>query len=96
LKWSNIQLKFEKSIETLNEILSCQRSPFIKTGFGYDENQNTPEERPKRYANIIKGSINNEGSGRKGNDDQQILDSSHKKKKNESKRVVPPRRHFTN
>ena len=47
LKKSNTWLKFEKSIETLNEILSCQRSPFIKTSLGYYENQNTPEEKPK-------------------------------------------------
>jgi hypothetical protein len=96
LKKSNTQLKFEKSTETLNEILSFQRSPFIKTGLGYDENQNTPEENPKSYANILKGSINNESNSRKGNDDQQILDSSHKNNKNESRRVVPPRRPFTN
>jgi hypothetical protein len=32
LKKSNTWLKFEKSIETLNEILSFQMSPFINTG----------------------------------------------------------------
>jgi hypothetical protein len=29
-------LKFKKSVETLDDIINCQRSPFIKTGFGYD------------------------------------------------------------
>jgi hypothetical protein len=32
----NRSLKFEKSIETLDNIINCQRSPFIKTGLGYD------------------------------------------------------------
>ena len=70
-----------KNIETLNEIINYQSSPFIKIGLGYDEKQNTPEEsantnntKPsekdneedtKNYANILKGSINND----KGNSD---------------------------
>jgi hypothetical protein len=57
------------------------------------ENEN--EEKSKIYANILKGSINNENNNGKGNDDQQKPDSSHKNKKNEFKRVVPPRRPFT-
>jgi chromosomal replication initiation ATPase DnaA len=32
----NRSLNFEKSIETLDNIINCQRSPFIKTGLGYD------------------------------------------------------------
>jgi predicted RNase H-like nuclease (RuvC/YqgF family) len=32
----NRSLKFEKSIEILDDIINCQRSPFIKTGLGYD------------------------------------------------------------
>jgi hypothetical protein len=80
-------LKFGKSDEVLDNILSFQRSPFIKTGLGYDEKQKTPkgdarnkvtkppkkenEENPKRYANILKGPINNESDSRKGNDIQQ-------------------------
>jgi hypothetical protein len=52
-------LKFEKRNETLNEILSFQMSPFINTGLGYDENQNSLEENPKSYANILKGLVNN-------------------------------------
>jgi hypothetical protein len=111
LKKSNAQLKFEKSTENLNDILSFQRSPFIKTGLGYDKKQKTPkgdastkvtkpskkenEENPKSYANILKGSINNERNNRKGNHDQQKPDSSHKNNKNEFRRVVPPRRPFT-
>jgi hypothetical protein len=104
----NRSLKFGKSTEILDNILSFQRSPFIKTGLGYDEKQKTPEgdastkvtkpskkeneENPKSYANILKGSINNESNNKKGNDDQHKPDSSHK---NEFRRVVPPRRPFT-
>jgi hypothetical protein len=44
LKNSNAQLKFEKRTGTLNEILSFQRSPFIKTGLGYDEKQKQKNE----------------------------------------------------
>jgi hypothetical protein len=40
-------LKFGRSIETLDNILNYQRSPFIKTCLGYHEKQNTLEE----YAN---------------------------------------------
>jgi hypothetical protein len=65
-------LKFGKSTKILDNILSFQKSPFIKTGLGYVEKQNTPEgdtstkvtkpskkeneENPKGYANILKGS----------------------------------------
>jgi hypothetical protein len=105
----NRSLKFGKSIEILDNILSFQRSPFINTGLGYDEKQKTlegdaiakvtkslekkNEEKPKIYANILKGYINNERNIRKGNDDQQKSDSSHKK---EFIRAIPPRRPFTN
>jgi hypothetical protein len=65
LKKSNVELTFGKSIETLNEILSCQRSPFIKYGLVYDENHNTLEENFDSYANILKGSMNNERNSRK-------------------------------
>jgi hypothetical protein len=33
----NRSLKFEKSIETLESIISCQWYPFIKTSLGYDD-----------------------------------------------------------
>jgi hypothetical protein len=108
----NRSLKFGKSTEILDNILSFQRSPFIKTGLGYDDKQNTTEgdasikvtkpsekeneENPESYANILKGSTNNESNNRKGNDDQQKPDSSHKNNKNEFRRVVPPQRPFTN
>jgi hypothetical protein len=36
-------LKFGKSTEILDDILSYQRSPFIKTNLGYEEKQKTPE-----------------------------------------------------
>jgi hypothetical protein len=39
----NRSLKFGKSTKVLDNILSYQSSPFIKTGLGYDEKQNTPE-----------------------------------------------------
>jgi len=29
-------LKFKKSAETLDDIINCQRSPFIKNGLGYE------------------------------------------------------------
>jgi hypothetical protein len=32
----NISLKFEKSTGILGDIINFQRSPFIKTGLGYD------------------------------------------------------------
>ena len=32
----NRSLKFEKSTEKLDNIINCQRSPFIKTGLGYN------------------------------------------------------------
>jgi hypothetical protein len=102
-------LKFGKSIEILDNVLSFQNSPFIKIGLGYEKKQNTPkgyasikvtkpskkknEEKPKIYANILKGSMNNERNNRKGNDDQHKSDSSHK---HDFRRVVPPRRPFTN
>jgi hypothetical protein len=105
----NIILKFGNIADILDNILSFQRSPFIKTSLGYDEKQNIPEgyasnkvtkpseketeEKPKSYANILKGSIKNESSSRKENDDQQKSDST---QKNEFRRVVPPIRHFTN
>jgi hypothetical protein len=108
----NTSLKFGKSTEILDNILSFQRSLFIKTGLGYDNKQNTiegdasikvtnpskkeNEENPKSYDNILKGSTNNEGNNTKGNDDQQKHDYSHKNNKNDFKRVVPPRRPFTN
>jgi hypothetical protein len=102
----NRRLKFGKSIEVLDNILSFQMSPFIKTSLGYVDKKNTTEgdasikvtkplekeneEKSEIYANILKGSTDNESSSRKGNDDQQKPDSSHKNNKNEFRRVVPP------
>jgi hypothetical protein len=104
-------LNFGKCIGILDNILSFQRSSFIKTYLGYNNKQNTPEgdasikvteptekeneENTKSYANIIKGSINNENYSRKGNDDQYKHDSSHNNNKNDFRRVFPPRRPFT-
>jgi hypothetical protein len=105
-------LKFQESIEKLDNILSFQRSPFINKSVGYDDKQNTIEgdvsievtktlkrenkENPKSYDNIVKGSINNEKNNKKGNNDQEKPDYSNKNKKKEFKRVIPPKRHFTN
>jgi hypothetical protein len=63
-------LKFGKTNEILDNILSHQRSPFIKTSLGYKEKQNIVEgdvstkvtkpskkeneENPKIYDNISK------------------------------------------
>jgi hypothetical protein len=104
-------LKFGKSIEILDNIIIYQRSPFFKTCIDYGEKQKTLEgdastkvtnpsekenkEKSKSYANILKGTINDERSNKKGNHDQQRPDSSHKNNKNEFTRVVPPRRPFT-
>jgi capsule polysaccharide export protein KpsE/RkpR len=40
-------LKFGKSTKILDNILSFQRSPFIKTGLGYDEKKKDPRGRCK-------------------------------------------------
>jgi hypothetical protein len=79
----NIILKFEKSIEILDNILSHQRSPFMKTGLGYDNNHKTLEEdaspkSPKKkieekhesYENILKRFKHNEENNKEGNYDQ--------------------------
>ena len=39
-------LKFEKSSKTLDHIINCQRSPFIKMGLGYKKNYITTQEDP--------------------------------------------------
>jgi hypothetical protein len=82
---SNKILRFGKSTKILDNIVSFQSSPFIKIGLGYNEKQKNHKgdastkvtkpsekennEKPKFYANIFKGYINNESNIRKGNDD---------------------------
>jgi hypothetical protein len=82
----NRSLKFGKSIEILNNILNFQRSPFIDTILGYNQKQNIleedastkvtkpsekeNEEKHKICANVLKGSINNERTNMKINDEQ--------------------------
>jgi hypothetical protein len=69
----NTKLKFEKSIAILDNILIYQRSPSIKTGLGYDYNQNTLEkdassmssknkieEKSESYADVLKISNHSE------------------------------------
>jgi hypothetical protein len=83
----NRSLKFEKSTKILDNILSHQISPFIKTGLGYDNNQKTLEEdaSPKSpekkieeklesYANILKRFQHNEDNNKEGNHDNKRPD----------------------
>jgi hypothetical protein len=101
-------LKFEKSTEILDNILSHQISPFIKTGLGYDNNQKTLEEnasskspekkieeKPESYANILKISNHSGDNHKERNHDQQETDFSFKKDKDEFRRGAPSRRPFT-
>jgi hypothetical protein len=41
LERPNINMKFENNFGSLDEILNCQRSPFDKTGLGYNEKKET-------------------------------------------------------
>jgi hypothetical protein len=102
-------LNFGKSTELLDNILSFQRSPFIKIGLGYDEEKKNQEgdastkvtkpsekeneENPKIYANILKDSIKNKRNTKKGNNDQHKSNSFHR---NEFIRVLPPIISFIN
>ena len=56
-------LKFKRSSSTLDDILSYQRSPLVKTGLGYDKEETTEdfklpekktEEKPRIYVEILK------------------------------------------
>lgn len=59
----NLNIKFAKGYENLNEIIKVQHSPLIKTGLGYNASQNDEalgsmpcsEACTKNYANAIKG-----------------------------------------
>jgi hypothetical protein len=78
----NRRLKFEKSIETLYDIMNCQGYPFIKTGLVYDKSQMTTKEyskstntlkkvnegKSKIYVDVLKSSVNDEDNMRKEND----------------------------
>jgi hypothetical protein len=101
----NRSLKFEKSIETLDDIINYQRSPFIKTGLGYDKSQMTTKEdskateplkkvnegKYKSYVDVLKISINDEDNKKKENDVSQKPDLPHKDNKDEFRRSFPPR-----
>ena len=74
-------LKFEKSVKILYDIINCKRSPFIKTGLGYDKIHMTTkdyskatespkklnERKSKSYVNVLKSFINNEDNRKKEN-----------------------------
>ena len=58
-KTAATSLKFKKSSSTLDDILSYQRSPHVKTGLGYDEEEITgdfklSENKPRSYPCILK------------------------------------------
>ena len=92
LSW--IELKFEKSIEILDDIINCQSSPNIRIGLGSNKNQKAfkensktsttkppkkvNEEKPKSYVDVLKSSIKNEGNKKKENDVSQKHDLPHK------------------
>lgn len=62
-KISATNLKFKRSFSTLDDILSYQRSPLVKTGLGYGKEETTEdfklpekktEEKTRSYAEILK------------------------------------------
>jgi hypothetical protein len=69
LERSSTNIKYEKSSTTLNEILNHQRSPFDKTGLGYNKGKETAneeastsskqsnEERTKKYVDSLRSFI---------------------------------------
>jgi hypothetical protein len=101
----NRSLKFEKSIETLDDIINCQRYPFIKTGLGYDKSQMTTKEdskateppkkvnegKSKSYVDVLKISINDEDNRKKENDVPQKIDIPSKDNKDIFRISFPPR-----
>jgi hypothetical protein len=78
----NRSLKFEKSIEILDDIIKFQRSPLIKTSLGYDKSQMTTKEdskaiepskkvnegKYKSYVDVLKISINDRDKRKREND----------------------------
>jgi hypothetical protein len=91
----NTNLAFKKSIAILDNILRCQRSPFVKTCIGYDNNQNTLEENHERYANFIKTSNHSENNNNEENYGKKKTTFSLNKDKNEFRRVSSSGRPFT-
>lgn len=84
---SNQSLNFGKSVEILDDILSHQRSPFIKWVFytwniirPFRKNQaeslkkKKMKENHKSYANFLKSPFNNERGTRKGDELQSRCD----------------------
>lgn len=98
-------MKFEKNTPIIDDILSCQRSLFVKTGLSYENNQNIHEEearskspenkieeKPKSYEVVLEKPVKNEENSKKV-DDQYNPNSFYKR--NGFKRTTPPRRPFT-
>jgi len=58
IKWLQTQQKtydkFRKSNAVLDEILNYQRSPFIKTGLGYENNHKTLEKKTEINENVLE------------------------------------------
>jgi len=100
----NIIMKFEKSTEILDNIISHKILPFIKTCLVYDNNQKTLEEygsskssenkieeKPESYANVLEISSHNGENHKELNHDKQETNFSFKKYKNEFRRGSPSR-----
>jgi len=94
----NTNLNFEKSSVVLDEIIIYQKSPLIKTGLGYNNNQNTLEEdessksieeKSKISRNVLKGSNCSEDNNMERKYNQP------RSNRNKLRRVAPPRRQFT-
>jgi predicted RNase H-like nuclease (RuvC/YqgF family) len=71
----NNSLKFERSSMMLDNMLNNQRSPFDKTGLGYNPNstlQKTKEE-PKSYVVALNNPIEHDENTNEANHDQQSL-----------------------
>ena len=71
-------MKFEKSSANMTKILNYQRFPSYKTGLGYNKEETVKEKstssqqlgeiKTKRYAQILKNTINDEDNKREEQD----------------------------
>ena len=82
-------LKFEKSTEMLEEILSRQRSPFDKTGLGYDNSLKTTSSTEVNTKLSAKG---DEGKSTKCNEELQEHNIASWNRRSEFRKVETPRR----
>jgi hypothetical protein len=91
-------MKFEKSTTVLDEILNYQRSPLIKIGLGYDNNQNTLEEDESSKSIEEKDEINTNVLKIPNCSEDNNMERKYNQPRsnmNKLRRVVPPRRQFT-